>query len=126
MTDLISATLSRWRQGRHVWGQSDCLLSVGDYLTDCGYIDIPARFRGTYSTEEGAQALIDAFGGCGGLIDLTGAPRAVDTPERGDVVLISNVGALCTGDGYALRLERGVIELNRRFVTPDAAWKVER
>lgn len=123
---MIDETLSLWRRGGHVWGQSDCLLSIGDYLAACGYEDVAGRFRGTYDSEAGADAILAAHGGCVGLIDLTGVPRATGEPERGDVVLVAGVGALCTGLGYALRLERGVIELNRRFVTVDEAWKVER
>lgn len=126
MKDLVDHTLSEWRRGGHVWGQSDCLLSVGDYLAAAGYADVSGRFRGTYSTEDGAQAIMDNHGSARGLIDMTGALRADGEPARGDVVLISGIGALCTGDGYALRLERGVVELNRRFITPDAAWKVVR
>lgn len=121
--DLVDRTLAEWRRGGHVWGQSDCLLSIGDYIAAAGYTDVSSGFRGTYGTEAGAQAHIDANGGCEGLIDLTGLPRT-DDPQRGDVVLVQGIGALCTGGGYAMRLERGVVEVNRRFVTPTAAWKI--
>jgi len=124
MTDLVEQTLRVWRRGGHVWGSSDCLLSIGDYLAQAGYRDVAVQFRGTYDTESGAQAHMDANGGAEGLIDLTGAPRASGEPQRGDVVVIQGIGALCTGDMFALRLERGVVELNKRFVTPTAAWKV--
>lgn len=123
MTDLLDRTLREWRQGAHVWGQSDCLLSVGDYMHAAGWLDIPSRFRGTYDTEQGAIDHINANGGCEGLIDLTGAPRT-DDPQRGDVALVQGIGALCTGDAFVLRLERGTVEVLRRLVSFDAAWKV--
>ena len=123
MTDLVDQTLATWRRGGHVWGQTDCLLSIGDYLAAAGHKDVPAQFRGTYDSEAGAQAVIDANGGCDGLIDMTGASRT-DDPQRGDVALVQGVGALCTGDGFAMRLERGVVEVSRRFVCVEAAWKV--
>lgn len=123
MTDLVDQTLRLWRQGEFVWGQSDCLLSVGDYMHQAGYKDIPALFRGSYDTEDGAMAHIASHGGCEALIDLTGAPRT-DNPQRGDVAIVQGVGALCTGDGFVMRLERGTVEVGRRFVRFDAAWKV--
>lgn len=127
MSNLLDDTLSQWRKGSHVWGQSDCLLSVGDYIAAAGHIDVASRFRGTYDSEAGAMRHVTANGGHTGLIDLTGIKR-VDRPMRGDVVVIdtgeTEVGGLCTGDSVALRLERGVLELDKRFVRIVAAWRV--
>lgn len=127
MTDLLEQTIDQWRRGRHVWGESDCLLSVGDYIAAAGHKDVASLFRGTYYTEAGAMAHVDQNGGHVGLIDLTGLPRT-DDPERGDVVVLdlgeSEVGALCSGDGFVVRLERGTVEINARFVTVVAAWKI--
>lgn len=127
MTDLLQRTVEGWRRGRHVWGQSDCLLSVGDYAAAAGHTDVSARFRGTYSDESGAQANLDEFGGHEGLIDLIGMER-IENPERGDIVVfdtgVNEVAGLCTGDGFVVRLERGTVEVNARFVTVVAAWKV--
>jgi len=127
MTDLVDATAAMWRRGGHVWGQSDCLLSIGDYIAAAGGKDVTGLFRGTYDDEAGAMAYVERYGGHGALIDLTGAART-ETPGRGDVAVIdtgyNEIGALCTGDGYILRLERGVIEINARFVDVLIAWKV--
>lgn len=121
--DHVDDTLKQWRQGSHVWGESDCLLSVGDYLHQLGYADVSSKYRGTYNTEEGANAHKKDAGGPDALIDMTGAPRSDDEPKRGDVVLIHGVGAICTGDGYALRLDRGVVEVPRRFCSPTVVWR---
>lgn len=126
MSDLVSDTLTAWRLGRHEWGQSDCLLSVGDYLTACGYEDVPPQYRGTYDTEAGAQAHIDAAGGCDALIDRTGVPRTTEAAQRGDVALIHGIGALCTGDMFVMRLERGAVEVSVRHARPSVVWRVER
>lgn len=127
MTDLVGITAAMWRRGGHVWGQSDCLLSIGDYIAAAGGTDVTGLFRGTYDDEAGAMAHVERYGGHDALIDLTGAPRT-DAPGRGDVAVIdtgeNEIGALCTGEGFILRLERGVIEINARFVTVLAAWKV--
>lgn len=127
MTDIVDDTLAQWRRGGHVWGESDCLLSIGDYLAQRGHLDVAARFRGTYDDEVGAMRHVDEYGGHAGLIDLVGIPYT-DDPQRGDVAVIdlgeTEVGALCTGEGFAIRLERGTVEINRRFVRVLTAWSV--
>lgn len=128
MTDRIDSTLREWRSTPFVWGDRDCLLSVGDYIARCGGKDVTGLFRGTYDDETGAMAHVERYGGVCGLIDLTGIPRTA-SPVRGDAVALDTgagviVGALCTGDGIAARLERGVIEINRRFVSLAGAWEV--
>lgn len=123
MTELIEQTLAEWRRGSHIWGESDCMLSIGDYIAAAGYKDVTGLFRGTYDDEAGASDHIDANGGCEGLIDLTGIPRT-DEPQRGDVTIVQGIGALCTGHSYVLRLERGVIEINARLYKPETFWRV--
>ncbi len=123
MTDLVEQTLHQWRQGSHVWGESDCMLSVGDYIAAAGHKDVTGVFRGTYDDEIGARDHIEANDGCEGLIDMTGIPR-VEEPQRGDVTLIHGIGALCTGHSYVLRLERGVVEINARLYRPEMFWRV--
>lgn len=102
------------------------MLSIGDYLAAAGLKDVTGLFRGSYDTEEGAQAHLDANGGCAGLIDMTGAQRISEPPRRGDVAVVQGVGAICTGEGFALRLDRGVVEINARFVKPEGVWGVGR
>jgi hypothetical protein len=130
--DIVEQTLKQWRQTRFGYGTADCLLSIGDYIASRGGVDVSARFRGTYKTADQAMALVAAHGGPQGLIDITGLPRIDPTDAiRGDVVVVDtgtgddgHVGALCTGLGVAARLERGVIEVNRRLVMITHAWKV--
>lgn len=127
MTDLITKTLVHWRQGSFAWGQSDCLLSIGDYLAQAGHLNVSERFRGTYSTEGGAFAHLDSHGGHVGMIDLVGLP-VTSEPKRGDVAVLdlgeNEIGALCTGHSYAMRIERGVIEVPVRLARVVCAWKV--
>lgn len=127
MTDLLDNTLAHWRSTAFIWGETDCLLSVGDYLAVAGYRDVASWFRGRYTTEEAAMRHVERYGGHDALIDLTGAPRT-EEPQRGDVVVLdageTEVSGLCTGEGVVLRLERGTIEIERRFVHIVAAWRV--
>jgi hypothetical protein len=127
MTDHIDALLKIWRSVPFVYGDTDCMLSIGDYLASRGAVDVTARFRGTYADEAGALAHVALCGGVSGLIDMTGVERT-DRPARGDVVCFDTghveVGALCTGRGIAARLERGVIEVDIRLVKVVQSWKV--
>lgn len=128
MMDAVDRTLSLWRSTDFEWGQRDCMLSIGDYIASQGYNDVTGLFRGLYHTEEEALIRMKRYGGAAGLIDLTGV-KPIETPGRGDVVVIATmsgieVGALCTGDAIAARLNRGIIEVSMRFIKPVASWKV--
>lgn len=129
MIDDVDITLARWRSTPFVWGDADCMLSIGDYIALRGGLDVTGDFRGSYDTEVGALARMASCGGPAGLVDSTGLERT-DEPQRGDVVVFDpgqtgdGIGALCTGRGIAARLPRGVIEIDRRFVTILHAWKV--
>lgn len=122
--------IAEWRRGRFIWGYTDCLMSVGDYIAANGGQDVSGRFRGSYTDASGAQTIIDQYGDMAGLIDLTGKarlPAAVAGP--GDVVLWAGLGhrqaaGLRTEKGIAARLIRGVIEIDIRCVRLTAAWKI--
>lgn len=129
MIDLVDRTLKAWRQSSFVFGQSDCLLSVGDYIAAAGGLDVANRFRGTYDDEAGALALLAAHGGHAGLIGMTGLPEIDPSAAcRGDVLVIDTgsdrIAALCTGQGVAGRAPKSVFEVSRRFVVILNAWKV--
>lgn len=127
MTDHVDDALKLWRSTPFEWGQRDCMLSIGDYIASRGGQDVATGFRGTYDTEAGALAHVASCGGCVGLVDMTGLPHT-DAPKRGDALVIftgeTEVGALCTGDGAAMRLERGTIELPLRFLKIVQGWSV--
>jgi len=73
------------------------------------------------------MAHVLAYEGCDGLLDLFGLPRT-ENPVRGDIAVIytgeTEIGALCTGDTFVLRLERGTVEVNARFIDLIAAWSI--
>lgn len=125
MIDHIDQTLRLWRSTAFQWGQRDCMLSIGDYIASRGGLDVSSRYRGTYDDEAGAMAHMSAAGGAAALVDATGW-KPTNTPCRGDVVVIDvggdGIGTLCTGDSVAARLERGVAEINLRFVRVIGAW----
>lgn len=127
--DIVEKTLRKWRQSQLLWGKSDCMLSIADYLVSCGYDDYGTPFRGMYDDEAGARRMIaDA----GGELEIMRRPKlqVTDTPERGDIMLIElslgKVAALCTGSAVAMRLNRGVCECDIRFIKFIEAWKVNQ
>lgn len=134
MTDRVDDTLKAWRRTAFDYGEADCLLSIGDYLKDAAGLPNVDDWRGTYHTETEALALIEAHGGADAIIRQVGLPEIEPSDaQRGDIVVIdaltnegpgSTIGALCTGPGVAARLERGVIEIDRRRVRITHAWRV--
>jgi len=127
--DRVDETLRMWRMSALIYGQSDCMLSIGDYIAACGGKDVTGLFRGRYTDEPGALAQMASYGGATGLVDLTGLTRCDPADaQRGDVFVLDTgtvcVGAICTGAGVAARLARGVVELNRRLVILPNAWKI--
>jgi len=126
MMDYVDELLIQWRQSSFVWGQSDCLLSVGDYIHSRGGLNISGLYHGTYSDAAGALERMQQAGGPLALIDATGIPRASEA-RRGDVVVIdvaTGIAGVHTGQGVAVRRERGLAEINWRFVKILQAWAV--
>lgn len=129
MIDIVDITLRKWRQSQLIWGKSDCMLSVNDYLVDCGYPDYGVLFRGKYDNEDDARRMIED---AGGELEIMRRPKLQPTisPERGDIMLVElpryKVAALCTGSTIAMRLNRGVCECDIRFIKFVEAWKVEK
>jgi hypothetical protein len=129
--DSVDRTLALWRSTPFVWGggdragHADCLLSVGEHIEACGGPNTVRRFWGTYSDEAGAKALLDAHGGAAGLLDLTGLQRT-ERPVRGDIMVVEfpegETAGLCTGYGYAVRMLKGVVEIDMRFVRQFKGW----
>lgn len=132
--DLVDETLREWRSGIFVYGQTDCMLSIGRYLARTGHADVTGQFIGHYDTPEGALAQMLKHGGVAGLMALAGAVPKHDAPSRGDVLevlyqdeeMLCSIGGICTGDAVALRLERGMIEVSLRFVRYRGMWHGDR
>lgn len=126
--DIVDKTLKKWRQSQLIWGATDCLLSINDYLVERGYPDYGVPFRGMYQDEDGAKQMIAE---AGGELEIMRRPKLKPTltPERGDIMLVElpryKIAALCTGNTVAMRLNRGVCECDIRFIKFIEAWKVE-
>lgn len=125
--DIVDETLREWRAGEFIWGQSDCMISIGRYLAALGARDVVPRFVGKYADETGALSMMASHGGVSGLVESTGAVSVDGAPQRGDVLELlvgeEGIGALCTGNMVAARLDRGVVEVVLRFVKWRGVWR---
>lgn len=134
MIDIVDETLREWRSTAFVYGQTDCMLSIGRYLARTGHKDVTGQFLGRYDTAEGALEQMLGHGGVAGLVAMAGAAAKGGEPARGDVLevlyqdeeTLCSIGGICTGDAVAVRLERGMVEVSLRFVRYRGVWHGSR
>lgn len=108
-------------------GGDDCTTFCATWIAESIGIDPAERLRGTYRTEEGAHALLDATGGLvpfmASHLEPIGYVRT-DEPHSGDVGAIvmdgKQVGAVRFGPLWALLTPGGVMAKKADFI---AAWR---
>ena len=125
---LVAKTISLWRRSTFVWGQTDCVLAVCNYIATATGRDPAAQWRGTYHDDRGAQAIYEPYGGVLGLVrhglalsGLKEAPRAYGRPV---VAKLGHheVAGIDMGQRVAFLVDgRGVIELPAEVL---AAWAI--
>lgn len=97
--DLLAAFLEDRLDDAFQWGENDCAIFAADAVLAITGSDLATGFRGRYSSEAGAAALLEAFGGIEAILDRAMPRRA--TPllaQRGDIA-ITNDGALVVVEG---------------------------
>lgn len=84
----LARAIEAKRRELHAWGSNDCALCAADLVCAQTGQDFGAPFRGRYSDEPGARALLSALGhdDLASLADSV-LPRGEGRPQRGDVVL---------------------------------------
>ena len=114
--EAVQTALMRWAREPFVWGETDCMLSVADYLIDAVGVDCGGRFRGKYASRRGCMRVssfhrdpVKPFADCVAEIPLA----VTAAPVFGDVGVVEiggvAVGGLCLGDKWAARGDEGVI-----------------
>lgn len=96
----VNDYLSLIRRRVHEWGTHDCALAWAGAIEAMTGVDLMAEFRGRYSTEEEALALINEAGypDLASLLD-DRLPRVVrSSAQRGDLVMVKG-GALALAWG---------------------------
>lgn len=135
--------LSQWeaRLGREieaaenrvfVWGTFDCILFPADCAIAMTGRDPAEAWRGTYSDDAGARALIDRLGGidrcppAAGLAEISNPMMA----RRGDAVLVSIAGNQSlgivdlSGERVAVAGFKGLMRAPLHRFPPLKAWKI--
>ncbi len=91
----FSAFLTARKAMPFQWGKNDCLMMQADGVLSCTGFDPGAQWRGIYSDEAGAYALLDQYGGHEGIITAgMGFPPHEQylRATRGDVCLLNLPG----------------------------------
>lgn len=115
---------------RRVPGEWDCCAFPAAWAMALGFPDPMAGYRGAYSTEERAAALIRS---AGGLLNLMGPPLDAIFPRRefadlkpGDIGVLRaagiEAGSIYTGKRWALVLDRGLGFQSLEAEHVQAAW----
>lgn len=99
------------------WGVSDCCMMPADWVMEALSIPDPAaEFRGTYDSEESANAIVVAYGGIqnifAGVAASIGLPETV-MPVDGDIGIVmmpgGATGAVMSRGSWAFRTPRGLV-----------------
>ena len=112
-----------------MWGASDCILTGADWVREVEGWDPADGWRGTYDTEEEAEAWLTLGGGLVQMIDQRLNRPRVAEPCVGFVGVVPVLGvngraevtAICTGERWAAKSPRG-LWIGR--AEPVAIWRV--
>lgn len=112
-----------------VWGQSDCCSwALGWVVRETGS-DPFLALRGAYASRMSCARLLTRHGGLEALarrlMSAAGLPETAGDARPGDVALVQTaigpMGAICTGNSFALKSVDGVVVMP---CTPIVAWSV--
>ncbi|MGB6079085.1 MAG: hypothetical protein WBF99_06450 [Xanthobacteraceae bacterium] len=133
----LSEYLAALARKRFVYGETDCLMILADWVFIRRGIDPAAHWRGTYHDEAGCRAALIAGRGIVHCIEAGLAPLGIQRtsdPKHGDVGLVRTfirrgdravlrkVGALCVSPNrWALMTDRGLVISEFQ---PVVAWSI--
>lgn len=138
MTDPVFQEANRWLATPFVWGETDCMLMLADWVVaQTGCADPCAAIRGIYRDPVGCEQLTGFLSSpmtVMGWYAVRAGLQPTAVPRRGDIGLVSVAlagrralvcGALCLGTHWLLRTEAdGAWVLAHDRVTLRAAWHV--
>jgi hypothetical protein len=116
---------------RFEWGVCDCVLEVADWLDRSLGLSIADEYRGTYSDEAGARAILGPGGIEGAMSAKLAEIGLAETrePQFGDVAVVAAPGQgkplaaiLMPSGRWRMKTERGIAL--SRGVTVMKAWSV--
>ncbi len=103
--DELDALIESRRKMPHKWGSNDCCLFAADAVLAVTGEDKAAALRGTYSTQEEAQAIIAKYGDMTAFVSsFLGQTYGPLCGRQGDIVLFKVKDAeavgVCTGTHF--------------------------
>jgi hypothetical protein len=115
---------------RFEWGVCDCVLDVADWLDRALGLSIADEYRGTYSDEAGATAILGPGGIEGAMSAKAAEIGLAETrePQFGDVAVVTAgqgkpmAAVLMPSGRWRMKTERGIAL--SRAVTVMKAWSV--
>ncbi len=124
-------TINRWKATPFVWGQSDCMIVLADWVMEVRGVDPAADIRGRYHDEASCEAVTGFMSRplevAARRFEDVGLGR-VGAAQIGDVALISIgnqvLGAIWNGAGWVSKSERGAHAAHPRFTQVLACWGV--
>jgi hypothetical protein len=129
LSDVVAQHLRRWATTDFVWGETDCLMVLADYVLDRIGVDGAAHLRGRYHDRVSCAALTGLDKGHEPVVaaccDVAGLHRTI-APIRGDIGVLRlrklEFGGLCLGDRWAAKTLDGLMMFDRPEIV--AAWAV--
>lgn len=119
--------LHRWKSLRFIWGETDCMMCVADWILRVTGRDPAADMRGSYDSRGSCQREtgflrdpVAAVEKC--LATIGGLPR-VQEPRKGDIAVIlawdaegrvGPCGAIWMGDAWGCKGPSGTTTINPR------------
>lgn len=133
--DILYAHVNKWMAEPFIWGESDCMIVLADYLIALGYGDAASKWRGHYDSAASCQRVSGFIKDPVGVMTYAAESvglKATSAPKRGDVgvVKISDqtglkiMGAVCLGKNWAFKGHHSVVI--GKPIEVLAAWEVDR
>ena len=127
--------INRWLPLPFVWGETDCMIVLGDWIKRIHNIDPVEDIRGKYDSAMSCQRLTgfftDPVSVVGKFAEQASLEPRVGTAQRGDVGVLYHVsegrmqpvGGLCLGKNWAIKAPTGATTLVPFQVL--AAWDAQ-
>lgn len=128
----LAEYLDQAAQAPFAWGVHDCATFPADWVLDCHGLDPMEGLRGSYESQEQAEALVLSSGSLAALWEagaaLAGSQRT-SAPRYGDVGIVElpviggprQIGAIRVVRAWAMLGESGLIVQPARCL---AAWRI--
>ncbi|WP_027237833.1 DUF6950 family protein [Leisingera caerulea] len=130
--------LHRWMALPFIWGETDCMLVLADWIERVRGADPAAHIRGTYDSRGSCQRetgfLRDPVAAVEGCLATIGGLERVQEPRKGDIAVIvvpeadgrvSSCGAVWLGSAWGCKGQNGTTTLKPQAVLRVLAiWSV--